>query len=48
MLLAFDTGNTTLATGGFAELIGLDIVAISAVEPHLVPEGRWILYERNR
>jgi pantothenate kinase type III len=48
MLLAFDIGNTTFATGGFAELVGPDIPAISAVEPHLVLEGLRILYERNR
>lgn len=37
-----------VATGGFAEQVGPEIPAISAVEPHLVLEGLRILYERNR
>jgi len=37
-----------VATGGFAEQIGPEIPAVSAVEPHLVLEGLRILYERNR
>jgi type III pantothenate kinase len=37
-----------VATGGFADQIGLEVPIISAIEPHLVLEGLRILYERNR